>query len=74
MMAASRKRQVEFMRSFGGDAALIDAVAAMIRRYGPDWLTDQQLTEVVAQQVSDARWSARNTRRNRRIAAERKAA
>jgi len=72
-MAASRKRQVEFMRSFG-DTALIDAVAAMIRRYGPEWLTDQQMSEVVAQQVSDARWSARNTRRNRRIAAERKAA
>lgn len=73
MMATSRKRQVEFMRSFG-DTALIDAVAAMIRRYGANWLSDEQLSEVVAQQVSDARWSARNTRRNRRIAVERKAA
>lgn len=72
-MAASRKRQVEFMRSFG-DTALIDAVAAMIRRYGPDWVSDEQLYEVVAQQVSDARWTARNTRRNRRLVADRKAA
>ncbi|MFI5409104.1 hypothetical protein [Kaistia sp. UC242_56] len=72
-MAASRKRQVEFMRSFG-DTALIDAVAAMIRRYDADWLTDAQLSEVVAQQVSDARWSARNTRRNRRLSSEQKAA
>jgi hypothetical protein len=72
-MAASRKRQVEFLRSFG-DSALIDAVAAMVRRHGPDWLTDEQLSEVVSKQVADARWSARNTRRNRRIASDRKAA
>ncbi|WP_029073543.1 hypothetical protein [Kaistia adipata] len=72
-MAASRKRQVEFMRSFG-DSALTDAVAAMIRRHGPDWLTDEQLSEVVSKQVADARWTARNTRRNRRIASDRKAA
>ncbi|WEK50354.1 MAG: hypothetical protein P0Y66_22375 [Candidatus Kaistia colombiensis] len=72
-MAASRKRQVEFMRSFG-DGALMDAVAAMIRRHGPNWLTDEQIAEVVSQQVSDARWTARNTRRNRRLSSDRKAA
>jgi len=72
-MAASRKRQAEFMRSFG-DSALVDAVAAMIRRQGPDWLTDEQLSEVVSKQVADARRGARTTRRNRRIAADRKAA
>jgi len=72
-MATSRNRQVEFMRSFG-DSALIDAVAAMIRRHGPDWLTDGQMSEVVSKQVADARRVARNTRRNRRSAADRKAA
>jgi len=72
-MAASRKRQVEFMRSFGDDA-LIDAVVQMIRQYGADWITDQQLSEVVSKQVADARWTARNTRRNRRLSSDRKAA
>lgn len=72
-MAASRKRQVEFMRSFG-DTALIDAVAALIRRHGPVWLTDEQLSEIVSRQVEDARRVARHNRRNRRQSSDRKAA
>lgn len=70
-MTATRERKLRFMRDFG-PFALRDAVVAAFDREGADFLTDEQLDGIVAQQVSDWKFSAKLARRNRAIYANRK--
>ena len=62
----SRTRKIRFINEFG-TFALMKAVAAAFERNGPDWLTDEQLDEIVRQQVKDWRATARMNRRNREL-------
>lgn len=61
---ASRTKRVRFINE-AGPFAMRKAVEAMIARHGPDFLTDEQLAEIVSEQVLQYRRQARNNRRNR---------
>lgn len=64
----TRARQAKFLASFDtwpGTTAE-RAVGACLRRYGLDWLTDEQLAEITSDVVNDARFSQRLRARNRR--------
>jgi chromosome condensin MukBEF MukE localization factor len=66
--AATRERKLKFMHSFGRKA-LETAIMEAVHRFGVDnFLTDEQLEEIVSVQVSDARTDTRRRVRNRRIA------
>lgn len=62
---ATRERKIEFMESFGGRYTLTEAVTESFRRNGPDWLTDEQLDEIVRARIADWRFTERLNRENR---------
>lgn len=68
---ASRERKERFLRSFdayGGQLKVTkDAISDFLREDGIDWLTDDQLEQITARVVSNARDSVRRTVRNRAI-------
>ncbi len=67
MASATRERKLEFMHSFGR-RALETAIMEAVHRFGVDnFLTDEQLDEIVSVQVEDARADIRRRVRNRRI-------
>lgn len=67
MASTTRERKLEFMHSFGRKA-LETAIMEAVCRFGADnFLTDEQLDEIVSVQVSDARAATRRRLRNRRI-------
>lgn len=69
MPVTTRTKRIRFINEFG-TFALMKAVAAAFERNGPDWLTDEQLEEIVSEQVRQWRSQARRNRMNRqRIAA-----
>jgi len=61
---ASRTKRIRFINE-AGPFAMRKAVEAAITRNGPDWLTDEQLAEIVSEQVLQYRRQARNNRKNR---------
>lgn len=64
---ATRERKERFIKSFEG-AAVRDAAMLVDRRlsrHGLSWLTDEQLDEITADLVSDARFSQTLRIRNR---------
>lgn len=63
-MPVSRDKKIRFVNEFG-PFALMKAVEAAFRRSGPDWLTDEQLDEIVSQQVADWRSTRRRNRQSR---------
>lgn len=72
MRKATRERKIQFMRDFSS-SALLEAAVKAFRHHGPDWLTDEQLDEIVSQQVSEWRDTQRMNLRNRQIARKRAA-
>ena len=63
---ATRDRKERFVQSFG-DGFGAQAVAAMVRRYGLAWLTNDQVDEIVFDTVAAAKVENRRVVRNRRI-------
>jgi hypothetical protein len=68
MSAATRERKLAFMREID-TFALRNAVEAAFVRNGPDWLTNEQLDEIVSHQVRRQRWTQRHNRENRKLRA-----
>lgn len=62
--APSRQRQIAFVAN-GGYGSMARAVADAFERNGPDWLTDDQLAEIVSHEVSTARRRQHLGMRNR---------
>ncbi|HEY5797675.1 MAG TPA: hypothetical protein VIU82_21945 [Bosea sp. (in: a-proteobacteria)] len=63
---ATRDRKERFVQSFG-DGFGAQAVAAMVRRHGLAWLTNDQVDEIVSDTIDAAKSRARSVIRNRRI-------
>ena len=64
---STRERKIRFIQGFGA-YALHRAVEQAFRQNGPDWLTDEQLDEIVHAQVADYRATQHRNMRNRAIA------
>lgn len=58
---STRERKLRFLRD-GGEYVLRDAVMSAFIRHGPDWLTDEQLADMVRENVRDWRSRARRNR------------
>lgn len=66
---ASRERMERFlMESWGG--ACMGAVARRLRRDGIGWLTDEQISDLVSDEVREQRMRAHTNIANRRIKRE----
>lgn len=66
MAAATRKKKLAFIRSFG-PRALEQAIMAAVVRHGAEiFLTDDQLDEITSDQVASARSMSRHVIRNRK--------
>jgi hypothetical protein len=65
-MTTSRERQMKFIEDFGRDSLKI-GVTEMLACFGPDWLTDEQVKDIVAYKIDVWRRAVRNTIRNRAI-------
>lgn len=67
MARSTRKRQERFISSFDGVTGRDARHYALLflSRCGLSWLTDEQVEEITAQLVSDARFSQRLRVRNR---------
>jgi hypothetical protein len=65
-MATSRERQMKFIRIFGRYALEVGA-SEMLCKFGPDWLTDEQIADITADRVESARRMSRQQVRNRAI-------
>ena len=69
MKHATRERKERFIESFK-DVPFRDAEALVekrFRRHGLSWLTDEQLAQITADLVDDARFSQRLRIRNRAV-------
>lgn len=66
MAKASRESQLKFMRSYGFDT-LRKAMIAAFDRQGADFLTDEQLSNLVSEHVRKERFTAQLHRTNRKI-------
>ncbi|WOC15005.1 hypothetical protein [Pseudochrobactrum sp. MP213Fo] len=64
-MEAPRNHKIKFINDFGSNA-FRDAVIAALSRHGADWFTDEQISDLTTQQVSDWRDTACRNRRNRK--------
>jgi hypothetical protein len=71
MKHATRERQESFIKSFDGLPlrTLKDGISNCLLRHGSSWLTDEQIAEITADLVEQARFSQRLRVRNRRQAA-----
>jgi hypothetical protein len=65
-MNTTRERKIKFINSFGHNA-MRTAVTEAYCRNGVDWLTDEQLDEIVRDQISNWKFTKRLNRRNREI-------
>lgn len=63
-MTATREKKIAFIQSFGR-TALKDRLSSMIDELGTDFLNDAQIALMTERQVEDARYTNRNTIRNR---------
>ncbi len=68
-MATTRARKAKFLASFDSlpGSTVQAAVASCLRRYGINWLTDEQLAEITSDVAGDARFSHGFKIRNRRL-------
>ncbi|MBN7764119.1 hypothetical protein JYP52_23605 [Nitratireductor aquibiodomus] len=65
-MKATRERKIEFMQELGY-ARLEKAIARRVRKVGAEnFLTDEQLDEIVSEEVSDLRFTRHLNMLNRR--------
>jgi hypothetical protein len=65
-MATSRERQMKFIEDFGRDS-LRTGLTEMLAFYGPDWLTDEQVLDIVRYKIDGWRRANRQTISNRAI-------
>lgn len=71
-MKATRERKIEFMQDLGY-ARLEKAIARRVRRVGAEnFLTDEQLDEIVSDEVADLRITIHLNIQNRRNARNRR--
>ncbi|GLQ36711.1 hypothetical protein GCM10007908_03310 [Rhizobium albus] len=71
-MTTTRERRIRFIKAFGTHA-LEKAISEAVYRLGAEnFLTDEQLDEIVQQQVADWRSTERSNRRSREEAAKRR--
>ncbi|MCV0371629.1 hypothetical protein [Filomicrobium sp.] len=71
-MKATRERKIEFMQDLGY-ARLEKAIARRVRRVGAEnFLTDEQLDEIVSDEVADLRITIHLNMLNRRHARNRR--
>ncbi|MCV0348499.1 MAG: hypothetical protein K5863_00355 [Nitratireductor sp.] len=71
-MKATRERKIEFMQDLGY-ARLEKAIARRVRRVGAEnFLTDEQLDEIVSDEVADLRFTRHLNMLNRRHARNRR--
>jgi hypothetical protein len=61
----TRARKLKFIRDRG---RLLDAIASAFLRNGPDWLTEDQLNEIVFDEIERQRSAQKRNRKNRRVA------
>jgi hypothetical protein len=66
MTESTRERKIKFIEDFGRDALRI-AVGEMLAMYGSDWLTDEQVLDIVRDRIADWRGASRRNIRNRAI-------
>lgn len=66
MTRTTRDRQMKFIEDFGRES-LRTGVTEMLAAYGPDWLTDEQITDIVRDKIDGWRRASRNNIRNRAI-------
>lgn len=71
-MATTRERQMKFIEDFGRDA-LKTGATEMLASFGPDWLTDEQVLDIVRDKIDGWRTASRRNIRNRAIQKARKA-
>lgn len=65
-MGTTRERQMKFIEDFGR-RSLETGVTEMLVKFGPDWLTDEQVTDIVQDKIEDWRSTSRRNIRNRAI-------
>ncbi len=71
-MKATRERKIEFMQELGY-ARLEEAIARRVRKVGAEnFLTDEQLDEIVSEEVADLRFTRHLNMLNRRNARNRR--
>jgi len=70
MTESTRERKTKFIEDFGRDALRV-AVGEMLAMYGSDWLTDEQVLDIVRDRIADWRSASRRNIRNRAIQAAR---
>lgn len=70
-MNATRERKLKFLKDGGLD--LRNGVAEMISLHGADWLTDDQIIDIVRDQIDNWKRTQRMNRQNREIASARRA-
>lgn len=74
-MASTRKRKITYIKSHVGMTEARFVVARMFDKHGFDWLSDEQLAQMVSESVAMSRLRQRMNRRNRSIyAAQRETA
>lgn len=74
-MASTRKRKITYIKSNVGMSEARFVVARLFDKHGFDWLSDEQLQQIVSESVSLQRLRQRMNRRNRSIyAAQRETA
>lgn len=66
MSSTTRERQLKFIEGFGREALRIGVTEALVC-FGPDWLTDEQVTDIVRDKIDDWRATSRRNIRNRAI-------
>jgi hypothetical protein len=67
---STRERKLKFLKDCGLDLRV--GVAEMISLHGEDWLTDDQIIDIVRDQIDNWKRSQRMNRSNREIASARR--
>lgn len=70
-MSTTRERKLKFLKD--GNLSLLLGVTEMIAQRGVDWLTDEQIADIVRDQISNLRRVQRMNRQNREVASARRA-
>lgn len=70
MSESTRERKIKFIEDFGRDSLRVGVTEALAQ-FGTDWLTDEQITDIVRNKIDDWRYASRRNVRNRAIQAAR---
>jgi hypothetical protein len=65
---STRERKIKFIDGFGRDSLRVGVTEALAQ-FGADWLTDEQITDIVRNKIDDWRYASRRNARNRAIRA-----